>query len=56
MATAKRKSSNERSGSKSRAARTDTTAGKDAIELLKADHRAVERYFADFAKSEDRKQ
>jgi len=58
MATAKRKSSNGGNGSKSSAARATKSVGKDAIALLKADHREVEGYFADFEKSrsEDRKQ
>ena len=57
-----RKSSNGGNGSKSRTigdTRGSRTArGKDAIVLLKADHREVEGYFEEFekARSDDRKQ
>jgi len=51
MATRKRQSSKGGNGWKSRAGRADTAAAKDAIALLKANHREVERYFADFEES-----
>ena len=62
MAKAKRKSSNGGNGSRTR--NTDRRSGsratgrKDAIALLKADHREVEGYFEEFekARSDDRKQ
>ena len=62
MAQVKRKSSNGGNGSRtagSRQTRSRRVAGrKDAIALLKADHREVERYFEEFekARSDDRKQ
>jgi hemerythrin superfamily protein len=59
MAQAKRKSSNGGNGSKADQARGRRTSGdKDAIALLKADHREVEGYFEEFekARSADRKQ
>jgi hemerythrin superfamily protein len=59
MAQAKRKSSNGGNGSKTdQAPGRKTTGDKDAIALLKADHREVEGYFAEFekAQSDDRKQ
>ena len=62
MAQVKRKSSNGGIGSRTaspRQTRGKRVAGrKDAIALLKADHREVERYFEEFekARSDDRKQ
>jgi Hemerythrin HHE cation binding domain len=62
MAKAKRKSSNDDNGSKTRNTRetrgSRAAARGDAIALLKADHREVEGYFEEFekARSEDRKQ
>ena len=62
MAKAKRKSSNggngSRTGNTGRTRGNQTAGGKDAIALLKADHREVEGYFEAFekARSDDRKQ
>ena len=62
MAKAKRKSSNggngSRTGNTGRTRGNRTAGGKDAIALLKADHREVEGYFEAFekARSDDRKQ
>jgi hemerythrin superfamily protein len=57
MAARNQKSANKDNGSKSTTRRRRTT-GDDAIALLKADHREVEGYFAQFekARSDDRKQ
>jgi hypothetical protein len=62
MATGKRKSANggnaSRKGSKGAPRDSRTAAPKDAIALLKADHREVEGYFEEFekARSDERKQ
>ncbi|HEV7385354.1 MAG TPA: hemerythrin domain-containing protein [Phenylobacterium sp.] len=53
MATATQSTARKSVGARKGAARSTASRGPDAIALLKADHRAVEKLFAQFEKARD---
>jgi hemerythrin superfamily protein len=53
MATASQSTARKSAGARKSTARSTASRGPDAIALLKADHRAVEKLFAQFEKARD---